>query len=105
MFITNAGVYYHNLFFRIKMLLLVLTGINILVYEFTAARTVRSWDKGSAPLAGKTVAAVSLVLWITIIFVGRWIGFTTSQTDVTIDPNINFDELFTPPAGDGGAPQ
>src|ERR1700740_2812612 len=30
MFITNASVYYHNVFFRTKMLLLVLTGINLL---------------------------------------------------------------------------
>src|SRR5436309_15212107 len=27
MFITNAGVYYHNVFFRTKMLMLVLAGI------------------------------------------------------------------------------
>jgi hypothetical protein len=31
MFITNGRVYYHNFFFRTKMLLLLLAGINILV--------------------------------------------------------------------------
>src|ERR1700686_1456083 len=40
MFITNAQVYYHNLFFRTKMLLLVLAGVNILVFELTAGRTM-----------------------------------------------------------------
>src|ERR1700720_3186656 len=30
MFITNAGVYYHNFFFRTKMVLLALTGLNML---------------------------------------------------------------------------
>src|SRR5262249_22687369 len=32
MFITNAGVYYHNFFFRTKMVLLVLAGINMLMF-------------------------------------------------------------------------
>src|ERR1700733_13045795 len=69
MFITNAGVYYHNFFFRTKMLLLLLAGINILVFELTAGRTIHRWDKApSAPLAGKAMAALSLAIWIGIIF-------------------------------------
>src|ERR1700686_138328 len=69
MFITNAHVYYHNVFFRTKMLLLVLTGINLLVFELTAGKTVHSWDKApTAPRAGKAVAALSLTMWISIIF-------------------------------------
>ncbi len=76
MFLTNAGVYYHNFFFRTKMLLLVLAGINMAVFELTARRTVDSWDKSpSAPRSGKAVAVVSIVLWIGIVFMGRIIGF------------------------------
>src|ERR1700722_11664405 len=44
MFITNAPVYYHNFYFRTKMLLLALTGMNMLVFHLTAGRTIRSWD-------------------------------------------------------------
>src|SRR5262245_41794146 len=40
MFITNAGVYYHNAYFRSKMLLLVLAGINMLMFELSAGRSV-----------------------------------------------------------------
>ena len=95
MFITNAGVYYHNFHFRSKMALLALSGINMLIFEFTAARSVHRWDKdAAAPLAGRTVAAVSLVLWISIIFLGRWIGFTTTRTDLKTEPDINIEELF-----------
>src|SRR5215472_8086262 len=36
MFITNAGVYYHNFFFRTKMVMLALAGLNMLVFEVTA---------------------------------------------------------------------
>jgi len=95
MFITNAGVYYHNFFFRSKMILLVLAGINMLMFELTAGRSVHRWDRyESAPLAGKTVAALSLVLWITIIFLGRWIGFTTTRASFKPDNNINLEDLL-----------
>ena len=95
MFITNAGVYYHNFYFRSKMVMLALAGLNMLLFELTAGRSVHRWDKyESAPLAGKTVAALSLVLWISIIFLGRWIGFTTSRAQFQPDTDINLEELF-----------
>ena len=98
MFITNADVYYHNFFFRTKMVLLALAGINMLMFELTTGRTVHRWDKdAAAPLAGKAAAALSLLLWIAIIFMGRWIGFTTSQSEAPIDPGINLDDLFPTP--------
>ena len=98
MFMTNASVYYDNFFFRTKVVLLALAGINVLIFQLTSGRTVPRWDKNAAaPRAAKTVAVVSLLLWITIIFMGRWIGYTTSEAEVQIDPAINIDDLFTPP--------
>ncbi len=95
MFITNAGVYYHNFFFRTKMVMLALAGINMLFFELTAGRTIHRWDRDpSAPLTGKAVAVLSLAIWITVIFLGRWIGFTTTRATVGPEPEINFDNLF-----------
>src|SRR5215510_5643355 len=98
MFITNAGVYYHNFFFRTKMVLLVLAGINMLAFELTAARTMQRWDTDrAAPLSGRTVAAFSLLLWIAIIFLGRWTGFTTTgRVDTKSEPvdDINIENLL-----------
>ena len=97
MFITNALVYYHNFFFRTKMLLLVLSGINMLIFELTAGRTIHNWEKApSAPSAGKAVAAVSLVMWISIIIMGRLIGFTTTRAAVLAPPpaGVNFDDFL-----------
>jgi len=103
MFITNAGVYYHNFFFRTKMVMLVLAGINMLVFELTAGRSIHRWDKESlAPLIGRVTAVLSLAIWITIIFLGRWIGFTTTRATPP-PPEINFDNIF-PGAPDGTAP-
>jgi len=101
MFITNASVYYHNFYFRTKMLLLALTGINMLFFELTAARTIHSWDRApSAPRAGKAVAVLSLTMWIAIICVGRLIGFTTTRAAAAPPPpaGVSFDDfLGTPP--------
>ena len=108
MFITNARVYYHNFFFRTKMLMLVLAGINVLVFELTAGRTIHRWDKApSAPAAGKAVAALSLAIWIGIIFMGRLIGFTTSRAAVVAPPpaGVNFDDFLQgTPDSSGGTP-
>ncbi|HEY1753843.1 MAG TPA: DUF6644 family protein [Bryobacteraceae bacterium] len=97
MFITNASVYFHNFFFRTKMLLLVLTGINMLVFELTAGRTIHHWDTAAAaPRTGKAVAVVSLAMWISIIFMGRLIGFTTTRAAVvTPSPtSVDFDDFL-----------
>jgi hypothetical protein len=95
MFITNAGVYYHNLYFRFKMAMLVLSGINMLIFELTAARSVGRWDKETmAPPAGRTVATISLIVWISIIFLGRWIGFTTTRAEPAGQPEIDIESLL-----------
>src|SRR5579871_1669555 len=65
LFITNAAVYSRNFYFRSKMVLLALSAVNMLIFNFTAARSVQRWDKDqAAPVAGRTVAVVSLVLWV-----------------------------------------
>ena len=94
MFITNAQVYFNNLQFRLKMAALVLAGINVLVFELTAGRTIHRWDSDkAAPFSGRLAGAFSLVLWISIIFLGRWIGFRTSgQTAPTND--IQIEDIF-----------
>ena len=77
LFISNAAVYYHNLYFRMKMVLLVLAGLNMLIFELTAGRSVRHWDKDRVPTAGRVAAVVSIMIWISVVVCGRWIGFST----------------------------
>jgi hypothetical protein len=98
MFITNAQVYYHNFYFRSKMLLLVLSAVNMMIFEFTAGRTVREWDKeATTPTGARVAGAASLALWIGVIFLGRWIGFSTANVNLDVQPEINLDELFSSP--------
>jgi hypothetical protein len=95
MFSTNAMAYYQNLQFRLKMSLLVLAGINVLIFTLTAGRSADRWsaDK-AAPLAGKLAGIFSLLIWIGVIFMGRWVGFT-KVPDLTpdIDIFINLDRF------------
>jgi hypothetical protein len=111
MFTTNARVYANNTAFRIKLVLLALAGLNMLMFHLTAGRTAAQWEKrGSAPASGKTAAALSIVLWIAIIFAGRVIGFTTTGMQAKESapaPSVNFDDFLggatTPGAATPGA--
>jgi Family of unknown function (DUF6644) len=105
MFSTNARIYYHNPFFRAKMILLVCAGLNMAIFEFTAGRTIHTWDESpTVPRIGKGVAVVSLVLWVSIIFMGRIIGFTTHPGAVAPpQPGVNYDNFLLPPSGGGNS--
>ena len=94
MFSTNATVYFGNTQFRLKMLTIALSGLNMLVFEWTTGRRVPLWDSDeSAPFAGKVAGALSIVLWITVIFLGRWVGFTATA-NLESTPDVNLDDIF-----------
>ncbi len=99
MFITNARVYAHNTAFLIKLTLLAAAGINMMAFHLTAARTMHRWDRQAAPPIGKAAAALSLVLWIAVVFAGRVVGFTTTgmQAKEAAPPpsTTNFDDFLT----------
>jgi hypothetical protein len=77
LFSSNATTYGSNAYFRIKMALLVLAGINMGIYHLAVNRGVESWRTADAtPVRARLVGAVSLFLWLGIIAAGRWIGFT-----------------------------
>jgi hypothetical protein len=75
MFIGNATTYYANTPFRVKMVLLLLAGLNMLVFQLVTFRGVAAWDAGHPPPAARTAGVFSIVLWCSVIGFGRWIGF------------------------------
>jgi len=77
MFIGQPRAYFDNVAFRIKFVLMLLTGINMLTFQLLTSRGAAEWDREpAAPLAGRIAATLSLVFWIAIVFFGRRIGFT-----------------------------
>jgi hypothetical protein len=76
------------------MAMLVLAGINIAVFESTARRSVEVWDRDTAaPVSGRRVAVLSLAIWVVVVFLGRWVGFSVSSQPAPSDPGINLEEL------------
>jgi hypothetical protein len=77
LFCSNAMTYGHNFFFRGKLVLLALAGLNMAVFHLFVGRDIARWSAApQPPWSAKTTGAVSLGLWITVVAFGRWIGFT-----------------------------
>jgi hypothetical protein len=77
MFSSKALTYYSNIPFRLKMVCLLLAGINMVLFHWLGTRHIEAWDRGRPPRAARLAGGASLLLWTTIVAAGRWIGFTT----------------------------
>ena len=63
-------------FFKAKMIMLVLAGLNVAIFNFGIGRKVGEWDSlRNTPLAAKVAGIVSIVLWILIVAAGRAIAY------------------------------
>ncbi len=70
---TEVGV---NPAFRLKLMLIAATGINAAAFHLGPFKSVKMWNRGvPAPVAVKSVAIVSLILWIAVITCGRFIAY------------------------------
>jgi hypothetical protein len=79
MFLSQPLRYYENSDFRIKVALLMLAGLNMMVFHLVTSRGVSRWDRAaSVPLAARAAGTLSLLFWIAIVFFGRRVGFTMS---------------------------
>jgi len=67
---------YENIFFRAKMVALLLAGINILAFHNTVYRRVAEWDLDPIPpRRARVMGGFALVLWALIITLGRLIPY------------------------------
>ena len=77
LFASEAIMCYSNIAFRLKMLMLLLIGVNGAYYEWITHKKVSEWDvEHNTPFSAKMTAIVSIVLWIGVIAAGRWIAYT-----------------------------
>ncbi|MDY6947690.1 MAG: DUF6644 family protein [Pseudomonadota bacterium] len=77
LFASNAPTYAHNLAFQLKAGLIVLAGLNMAAFHLTTYRRIAHWDEAqSPPTAARVAGATSLCLWVVVVFLGRWVGFT-----------------------------
>jgi hypothetical protein len=77
LFISNATKYLENGFFVAKLLLIGAAGLNMAIFHGISAKDQPRWDNKTAPpLSARLAGGLSILLWISVVTCGRWIGFT-----------------------------
>ena len=77
LFVSHAFSAYNSYAFRTKLVLLILAAVNAAYYHLTVYRKMDTWDNDLVPPAGARFAGwASLVLWVTIITMGRIMAYS-----------------------------
>jgi hypothetical protein len=75
-FFNDPVRYYNNIFFRIKVAMLVLAGLNAWLFHSGIYRSVSQWDRDEpTPARARITGYVSLALWASIVVAGRMIAY------------------------------
>jgi hypothetical protein len=68
--------FYVNIFFWLKMLMLLLAALNAMAFHYTTYFSVAAWDAAPrTPFAAKLSGGISVVLWALVIISGRLIPY------------------------------
>jgi hypothetical protein len=75
---------YENIFFRIKVLLLILAGVNVFVFHSTIWKRLYEWDNDPVPPARARLSGIlSLIFWAGIVVAGRMIAYNWFDKQVS----------------------
>jgi hypothetical protein len=88
MFVSGATLFtafatsaYVNVYFRIKVVALLLAGANALAFHVMTQRRSTTWDDLPRPPAAARIAGLSsIVLWALVILAGRMMSYTMFST-------------------------
>jgi len=76
LFYSDPARFYGNVFFRVKVVFLLLAGLNALVFHRNVYTHVHDWDRDpTPPTAARLAGAASLTLWTAVIVAGRLIAY------------------------------
>jgi hypothetical protein len=77
LFTAYATSAYSNVYFRIKLVALLLAGANALVFHVVTQRAAAKWDDAQRPpTAVRAAGLASLALWAAVILAGRMMSYT-----------------------------
>jgi hypothetical protein len=77
LFISNATKYLGNGYFVAKIFLICAAGLNMAVFHAISAKDLPRWENEAAlPLPARLAGGLSILLWVSVVTCGRWIGFT-----------------------------
>ncbi len=94
MFVTGILLFYAipvrsylNIFFRLKLIALVLAGLNALYFHEGVHKRVHEWGAETrTPAKARFAGAASLFLWAFIIVCGRMIAYNWFDCDMHLGP-------------------
>lgn len=73
LFASQATRMSQNRAFQLKMMLLLLAGVNVLVFHSLACRSVGTWEEDVIPpISARLAGSLSLLLWFAIVSAGIW---------------------------------
>ena len=76
LFAADPIALWFNSVFRAKMVLIVVAGCNAAVFHSRVFRSVATWNQfAPTPWPAKAAASLSLLLWMTIAALGRFIAY------------------------------
>jgi uncharacterized membrane protein len=76
LFAAEAVKCYHSPFFRTKVVLIGIAGLNALVFHMTVFGDVASWDEADrAPWRARFAGACSLAVWVAVVAMGRALAY------------------------------
>jgi hypothetical protein len=76
LFMSEASKAYESLFFRTKLVLLLMLGINAALFQIVFYPRMDQWDAGGGtPVGARVCGALSLIVWIGVIICGRTMAY------------------------------
>jgi hypothetical protein len=80
---------YQSVWFRGKVIFLILASINIWYFHYRLLPGGSAWDRDAKlPRAVRRAGAVSIILWALIIVFGRFIAYNWIDCDIQPQPTI-----------------
>ena len=80
---------YQSIFFRAKVVMLILAGLNVWIFNNDVFRRVAEWNLDvRTPKGARRAALFSLILWGGIIVAGRMIAYNWFDCDIQPQPAI-----------------
>jgi hypothetical protein len=77
LFISNATKYLGNGYFVAKIFLICAAGLNMAIFHQISAKDLPRWENETQlPLPARLAGGLSILLWVSVVTCGRWIGFT-----------------------------
>jgi hypothetical protein len=77
--LSRPAGYFENIDFRLKFVCMALAFANMIVFQFITSKSLANWDRGAPPVAARVAGAVSILIWMGVVYFARMTSFTMVQ--------------------------